>query len=447
MKGFIALFIFILWLILVVYRDEKKRPGVSFGSWIVLFWIFIHATRPVTMWLGWEIESTRDEGNPAEALVNAILIIVGFTILWQRGIQWQIVVRDNAWLLVFYLFWSLSVVWSDYPLITTKRLLKEFGNVFMVLVVLTEKDPSEAIKAVCVRLAYVCIPWSIILIKYYPSLGRAFAGPHHDLPMYIGVTTQKNMLGVLVFVSVLFLLWDLLELTRRDNASIGKIVFGTHALVLSLCGYLLMLIDSATALVCTIIGVTLLIILRRPSLVNHPGRVEVVGLSVVVVLGLLSLSFDIKQKFLEILGRNPTLTTRTDIWEVVLEYQDNPMGGAGFDTFWAGWRLELLADKTFGIIQAHNGYLETYLNGGLVGVALLVVVLFSAYLRNRKKLVLGRRDYCLKYAIILAACIHNYTEASFNKLGILWFVTSFAIMEYTPREFLKKSIIISRQNR
>jgi O-antigen ligase len=115
---------------------------------------------------------------------------------------------------------------------------------------------------------------------------------------------------------------------------------------------------------------------------------------------------------------------------IVRDYQDNPLLGAGFDTFWAGKRLVMLAESTFGIIQAHNGYIETYLNGGLVGVVLLVGLLLSTYWRTRKNIVTGTHEDSMRYTLLLVALIYNFSEASFNKPGILWLATMFAILEY-----------------
>ena len=44
----------------------------------------------------------------------------------------------------------------------------------MALIVLTEPDPEEALTRLMKRCAYVVVPVSILFIKYYPQLGRAF---------------------------------------------------------------------------------------------------------------------------------------------------------------------------------------------------------------------------------------------------------------------------------
>lgn len=435
MTGLLGFFTLGLWIFWAFYHDVKERPSVSSSVWIAVALLFLHGTRPLTSWFGWESQYSRDEGNPEEAFVNLTLIVAGLIMLRRRGILWSAVIRDNKWLFVFYLFWFMSIIWSDYPVITFKRLFKEFGYVVMVLIILTDREPGEAIKAVCVRFAYLCIPLSVVFIRYYPDWGRVFGGYQKNVPMYVGVSTHKNVLGILVLVSALFLLWDLLDSPEKFRKRLKKATFVSRVLVLLMCWYLLMIIDSQTSLICALLGSGLLVVLFKfPSLRHNPARLEAGGLGAAVVILVLDLFIDIKETFLHSVGRDPTLTTRTDIWPLLIEFQDNPLFGKGYNTFWAGERMELLADKTFGIIQAHNGYIETYLNGGLIGVGLLVVLLLLTYIRTRNSLVLSMPDSSIRFVILLMTIFHNYSEASFNKVGPLWFVTLFTFMEYRNRQ-------------
>ncbi len=163
MMGLLLLFVYSIWLLWIFRRDGRVRRSVSTSIWIVLAWILIHGTRPVTSWLAgvdpsiFQAES-RDEGNPVEALINIFLIVAGLIVLRRRGTHLSGVIKENAWLFVLYLFWLLSISWSDYPLITFKRLFKDLGTIVIVLVVLTELKPDEALRAVCSRVAYICIP-------------------------------------------------------------------------------------------------------------------------------------------------------------------------------------------------------------------------------------------------------------------------------------------------
>jgi O-antigen ligase len=400
----------------------------------------------VTSWLAGVDPSTfhaesRDEGNLYEALINLFLIVAGFIALWRRGTRLTLAIRDNAWVFALYLFWLLSVIWSDYPLITFKRLFKDLGTIVMVLVVLTELKPDEAIRAVCARVAYVSIPLSILLYRYFPYWGRVYAGYKADTVTFVGVATTKNGLGILACVSALFLLWDLLETRDKRRGTASSSMRFSRVLVLLMCWYLLLTVNSMTSLICAVIGSGLLLAFNLPFIRRSPSRAEVFGLSAVVVFLLFDSMFEIKEMILESFGRNMTLTNRTDIWAIVKDYQDNPVGGAGFDTFWAGQRLVLLPESTRGIIQAHNGYIETYLNGGWIGVSLIVALLFSAYARIRKKLVLGRREDIVRFVLLLMAIIYNVSEASFNKPGTMWFVTVYAIMDYRAQVPSRQTVL------
>ena len=446
MMGPLILFAFTGCLLWLFYRDGKERASVSPAAWIVVVWAVIYGSRPVMDWFSGEAvrgpipTSSADEGNLTEALISLALIIAGVVVLLRRGVRLSVVIRDNVWLFVFYLFWLMSLFWSDYPFITFKRLFKDLGNVVMVLVVLTEMDSGEAIKAVCSRVAYLLIPLSVLLIRYYPDLGRFYSGYDLSTVMWVGVTTHKNTLGALALVGALFLLWDILDRQGKNWGATKKGTFIARILVLFMSWYLLVIANSMTSLLCALLGSALLIAFCTPSIRQRPGRLEACGIGAGVIFLALDSLFNVKEDLLLSVGRDETLTTRTDIWPILMSFQDNPLVGAGFNTFWAGQRLLLLFEKVGGIIQAHNGYLETYLNGGLVGVGLLLVLLLSAYMRIRKQLVIGTPEGSIRFVVLLLAIIYNNSEASFNKVGLLWLLTLFAIMQYRAQPPVRQAV-------
>ena len=58
----------------------------------------------------------------------------------------------------------------------------------------------------------------------------------------------------------------------------------------------------------------------------------------------------------------------------------NPLVGTGYESFWLGPRLkDVWAQTGAGINEAHNGYLEVYLNQGLIGLVLLGGFLIASY--------------------------------------------------------------------
>jgi exopolysaccharide production protein ExoQ len=155
-----------------------------------------------------------------------------------------------------------------------------------------------------------------------------------------------------------------------------------------------------------------------------------------IVLGgagclVLSSFVDLSGLFFQSLGRDSSLTGRTDIWDLVLAEQKNPLFGAGFYSFWTGERITRFWDIYGpGMNQAHNGYLETYLIGGIIGVILLLGLLVTSGRRIWLGFVAGDEAGGMKLVFWLFAIIHNFTEASFSKVSLLWFVLLSVIIQY-----------------
>jgi O-antigen ligase len=156
---------------------------------------------------------------------------------------------------------------------------------------------------------------------------------------------------------------------------------------------------------------------------------------VVAVVGIASfaLFMDSGGSLLQSIGRNPTLTGRTKIWEAVLAQPINPLVGAGFESFWMGSRMQSVWDMSqYGIQQAHNGYLELYLNLGWIGIALLGALIITGY---RNALPMYRIDPQfgrMRFGFITAAVVYGFTEAGFRMMSPDWFAFLLALILLPP---------------
>ncbi len=86
----------------------------------------------------------------------------------------------------------------------------------MVLVVLTDPNTYSAIKRLMSRTAFLLIPLSILLIKYYPDFGRSY-NPWDGVSNYGGVTTFKNLLGMTCLICGLGCLWIFTDVLREKK--------------------------------------------------------------------------------------------------------------------------------------------------------------------------------------------------------------------------------------
>jgi hypothetical protein len=425
--------VYILWLFV---RDIRIRFGVSGAVWAVVIWVAMIGSRPVSTWFmvsggdGGQAVAY-DEGSPIERLVYFALIALGlFTLFW-RNVSLREIIGANQWLAVFFLYWLCSVVWSDAPLISFKRWVKDVGNLVMVLVLLTEEDPLQAIKAVFARCAYALIPISVLLIMFYGDLGRAYH-PWSGEMMYTGVATHKNTLGALVLVCGLFFMWDFLDRFRGNQQPLSWIGLAGDLPLIGMALWLLRMAHSSTALGCAAVGTAVFFGLGVAPIRHRMKNLELYLIGAGVMVWLLNSVFDVKRLVVvDMMGRDLTLTTRTEVWPMLLKQSGNFLLGTGFNSFWSGDRLAVIY-KQLGIIQAHNGFLDTYLNGGMVGVTLLLALLFAVNQSVKRELVF-EGDYARVRMMFLAVAImYDFTEAAFNKVGLIWFALLLVAMQY-PR--------------
>ena len=107
----------------------------------------------------------------------------------------------------------------------------------------------------------------------------------------------------------------------------------------------------------------------------------------------------------------------------------NPLIGSGFESFWLGDRLISLQARWGDIIQAHNGYLETYLNVGAIGLFLLLSCIISGLKKVSRSLTIEYKTATLSLCIIIILSLYNLTEASFYGIGVMWIMFLFATVD------------------
>jgi exopolysaccharide production protein ExoQ len=167
---------------------------------------------------------------------------------------------------------------------------------------------------------------------------------------------------------------------------------------------------------------------------RHLSAIGVTLFAAVSLILLSNAAFSLDKKLIGLLGRDLTLTGRTDIWHLVIDQHTNPLIGVGFSSFWMGSRGEVLQGKLhYPLNEAHNGYLETYLNAGSVGVILLLILLVSSAAAIRKQVVLGSEWAAFRLAVLLSVLVYNITEAAFDRLNLVWFALLVVIVECPMR--------------
>jgi exopolysaccharide production protein ExoQ len=478
----LATVVCLLFIVYLFWTDLSRPDSPSGALWVPLAWMFLAGSRWVSSWLnvGPSMASANDyaDGSPVDRAVFFALIVAGIVILGRRKIDWPRLLLKNKWIGLYLLYCLASIAWSDDPSILMKRWVKDLGNPIMALVILTERRPYEAVGVVLRRLTFLLLPLSVLFIRYYPELGRGYKAD--GSPMFTGAGHQKNDLGLMCILAGIYVFWELLQRRPRPsgrahsvhgNAQLHRFTssslrgFSARALgavsdnrqpafmqqhkiiavvVIGMFAWLLRMSDSQTSFVCLVTSVLLLVLSRTPFIARRPATIFGVLFCTVMAWPLVEV-LHLKELALGVLGRNPTFTNRTAVWQMLGSLEANPIVGAGFMSFWTGARLEEVW-KVFGhgINQAHNGYLEQYLNLGYIGVGFIAVIVLSGLLGVRRHLSDEPAGGMLRLCFIISAVLYNYTEASFYGMNNMWMLLLLGCLE-VPRQRQPRAVDVSKQ--
>jgi exopolysaccharide production protein ExoQ len=410
-------------------RDSSARP--SKALWLPVIWLAINGSRPVSAWLGMSPPPTIPGQLPQTSLLDQAvagsLMLLAAIVLIRRGSDVAGLLKASWPILLYFSFALVSLSWSDFPAWGFKRWTRALGDVVMALIIVTDAHPAAALRRLYSRAGFILLPLSLLFIKYYPNLGTAtdpfgWGGQR----MNTGVTTDKNMLGVLTYVIALGAVWQVLSLLRDKEQPHFRRRLLAHGTLLAFGIDLLFTAHSATSGISFVLGAGLMLALARPLFQRGPAAVHVLVLAILLsggVAGLLGAAADLATAT----GRSADLSGRTEIWKLLIPMCPNPVGGAGFETFWAGPRAGIVntrmivAGSETGAHESHNGYIEMYLNLGWIGVGLIALILGHGY---RKAVGAFRHDPALGallIAYVVTLAFYNITEAGFRMLDLSWF--------------------------
>jgi len=392
------------------------------------------------MWLGWgggsiqsgDVLGATLEGSPLDATVFGVLIAAGIIVLIRRK-RTGVMLMTCAPVAIYYIYCLLSAMWSPFPETSLKRWIKCVGDLVMVLVILTDAQPTSALRRLYSRIGFVMFPLSVLLIKF-TNLGVSYdeLGPH-----YTGVTTNKNGFGMMLYVLSIGAVWNFRALLLGTRASNRGRRLAAHATLLVFGIVLLRVAHSATSIFCFILGSGLILATGLPIIKKRPRMLHVVCLGI-LICGAGSVLLGGTGVFTSAMGRTSDLSGRTAIWAASISSADNPLIGTGFESFWNKNNpkvVDILLMHGYGDISnlnsAHNGYIQIYLDLGLLGVCLLSFILISGYLRAVKAFRIDRELGSLFLAYVITCAFYSITEAGFRIMTFSWIFLLLAVVGAT----------------
>ena len=441
----LALVLTIVFVLYALRRDFRLGRRFTPGTWISFLWLSLSATRPLIYWVhpgafaafgemaAWEqgrIEIIKN--NPLDRNVLIALIILGLIILIRRRHHFQLRLSDNAWLAVFVVLCLVSVLWADEPSTVFKRWIRLIGDVIVILLILTEKEPEEAVYRIMRRMAILFLPLSVLLVRFYGDLGRIYT--LYGTQMWVGVADHKNSLGALCAFTGIVLVW-------RGLAKWPKVDWIDAGLV-AVAVYLLLGSRSSTAAVVFVLGALLLavqsLIKGDPRKLN---RAIVSGLVVLLVLQIIMVFFlnkSLAPVFFSAAGRDSTFTGRVPLWQKLIAMGGRkPLVGSGFTSFWLNDDRVAEVWRTFTDtpMTAHNGYIDIFLDLGILGLLVALFVMAQTYKNILRWHESEPNLSKLRIVLFTMVFFHNFTESTWGKpFAFLWllFLLSSLVVRARP---------------
>jgi exopolysaccharide production protein ExoQ len=409
-------------------RAEVPAAGWEKGLAVAGFLVLLETFRILLLSGG----PARTEGSALFQLVSGSIYLSALLILLARGIPfWAFAVLRRAWPLVgLTLLPLISVLWSQAPDASLRRAIALILTSAFAFFVVVRFNPRTIFNLLAIAFAVFVVVG--ILAAAIPGVGITPSGQYAG--SWRGLAGQKNVFARAVALAVAVLpAAVVLGLIGRRGLTLAVSVFALGLLVLS---------QSATSLVSAFAGVaigTTLYVALGGRIGGSKLRPElgITFLLIAAVTGALAVTYG-WTAILEALGRDPTLTGRTKLWDWAIDANSGREWlGSGYRSFWINantkYFFEVFAwsqgpegrsESFAGPEHAHNGFVDTYLELGLLGVTALALMVISALAVLRRAFLSGDSKVGFIFAVILSfLLIYSITERSIlQQSEDLWFL-------------------------
>jgi exopolysaccharide production protein ExoQ len=374
--------------------------------------------------------------------VNSVVLVSGALLILQRSRRVFHAVRA-AWPLVGLAAVAiLSTAWSTQPTVTLRRSIVLLVSTLLAVYLGERYSIEEQVRLLTQTFGVMIL---VILVL-------RFAAPPYYVVDYVshpgawkGLSGYKNAFGQYMATAVLLLL-----LVRFRHFRRLRYVFLVLAVGLLLRSY------SAASLFCCVLVAAVMPLWRSNRVIGRQ-RLPVYTIVVMVLVSGSYLLMTHPWLVLNLLGRNPTLTGRTQLWAAVWgAILKHPMLGYGYDAFWTGMSgdaQEVRIGAGWMAQRADNGFLDLGLSLGLFGVCLFFLVFALSFQKAIDYLRSERGPIGLwPITYLCFFLLHNMSESTlltrgaFPDLVFIMITTSLMLNGRRRAEIANLPYEVSREN-
>ncbi|MCT9002809.1 O-antigen ligase family protein [Microbacterium memoriense] len=331
-------------------------------------------------------------GTGAVAYGSGLVSVILWLVI-RPEVQW----RRLPWFAVGYVAWAtFSILWTAYPDASVTTLLLLLSTTVQAMFIGAVLTWRELVRSIASALKWI-LGLSIVFELWVSLVWRGPVMPGFGRPESgvdpIEMWSRDNLFdggriqglfgnaNALAYVALLGLIVFSLRIASRAP----RRAFLYAWIVLS--AFLFVRAGSATAylaaagVVIALATALLMRTTRRPG-----GRTRYYLAYAVIAVGGLVALWTGRERLFTLLGRSSDLTGRERIWGLVWERAaERPVLGWGFSTPWVptdpffdGW----IVDHGVTVMQAHNMWLDVFLQLGVIGVALVALTILAFVWRS-----------------------------------------------------------------
>lgn len=200
---------------------------------------------------------------------------------------------------------------------------------------------------------------SLVMVFAFPSIGV------HQLEnagLWRGLWYEKNQMGLVMSAGAVAAAACLASGDPRRLMP---------TITLAICALLVLATQSKTSLLCLMLGVGAVSGLWAMKRGGAAFSIVAIWFGVVLTAGAAYVFITDPAMVLKALGKDPSLTGRTDIWEALMrEVAERPWTGFGYQAFWGKDSVPaafIRAETQWPVPSAHNGWIDLLIQLGWPG--------------------------------------------------------------------------------
>lgn len=361
--------------------------------------------------------------NQTDPITRILFLGIQIGIIFLIVVWWKRVVRiviKEKFLWVFLGIALASVFWSTAPGVTLKRVVILLRATLFGAYLAARYSLKEQLQLVAWALGIAAVLSLLfaIALPSYGVMGMSAILSEQDVAhagAWRGVYIHKNPLGRMMVLSAVVFLH-----AANSSRRYGWVAWAGFGLsVLLILGS-----TSKSALLIVAIIVSLLPFYRAlrwnyTFAVPFFITVILVGGSVAVLL------VGNAETLLGALGRDLTFTGRRPLWAAVMDkIWERPWLGYGYGGFWqggSGESAEILRLVGWATPHSHNGFLDLWIELGLLGLSAFALSFVGTYLQAVtwvREIKTGEGLWPLAYLTFLL--LYNLSESSLLRQNSLW---------------------------